>query len=69
MSIAHDQSAESADFLRAPLTPTFRVELRQRNDERTPAEVIHLQARTIASARHAARRAYPHAVVIAVSRV
>ena len=68
MSIAHDPSAASADLLRAPLTPTFRVELLPRNDERTPTEVILVQARTIASARHAARRAHPHAVVIAVSR-
>ena len=68
MSIAHDH-AVSSELLRTPLTPTFRVELRQRNHETTPAEVVHVQARTIASARHAARRAYPHAVVIAVSRI
>ena len=68
MPIAQDHAAAS-DALRTPLTPTFRVELRQRNQETMPAEVIHVQARTIASARHAARRAYPHSVVIAVSKV
>lgn len=56
------------DLVVSGLTPVFRVELRRRNDVPTPTETVLIKARTIASARHAARRAYPHAVIVSVSR-
>lgn len=51
------------------LTPTFRVELRRRHDEQAPVEVVEIQARTMASARHAARLAHPDAVILSVVRL
>jgi hypothetical protein len=51
------------------LTPTFRIELRRRHDEAAPVEVVEIQARTIASARHAARLAHPDTVILSVIRL
>jgi hypothetical protein len=49
------------------LSLPFRVEMRPREGELRIEEVF-VHARTIASARHTARLAYPDMVVMAVSR-
>lgn len=51
------------------LSPGFKVELRRRHDETAPVETVHIHARTIASARHAARLAFPDSVILSVTRL
>jgi hypothetical protein len=51
------------------LLPTFRVELRRRHDDNAPVDALVITARTLASARHAARRQRPDAVILSVTRL
>ncbi len=51
------------------LAPMFEVRLRRRHDENAPVEVVRIAARTIASARHAARLGHPERVILAVKKV
>ncbi len=59
----------SPSSLGASLSPTFEVQLRRRHDETAPIEVVRVGARTIASARHAARLAHPDTVILGVRKI
>ncbi len=50
------------------LIPTFKVEVRRRHDEEASVEHLMIPARTLASARHAARLARPDSVILSVTR-
>jgi hypothetical protein len=69
LSVASPAPAEHATATAGPsLSPEFRVELRRRHEENSPIEVVSIRARTIASARHAARLAWPDRIILAVTR-
>ena len=63
------QETISPTSLGTSMTPTFEIHLRRRHDETAPVDVIRVPARTIASARHAARLAHPDTVILSVKRV
>lgn len=51
------------------LTPVFEIQLRRRHDETAPIETVRVPARTIASARHAARLGHPDTVILSVKKL
>ncbi len=59
----------SPTSLGTSLTPMFEIQLRRRHDESAPIETVRIAARTIASARHAARLGHPGTVVLAVKKL
>jgi hypothetical protein len=59
----------SPSSLGTSLTPTFEIQLRRRHDETAPIETVRVPARTIASARHAARLGHPDTVILAVKKL
>ena len=68
-SVAAPEETYSPSSIGTSLSPTFEVQLRRRHDETAPVETIRVPARTIASARHAARLAHPDTVILSVKRV
>ncbi|MEI8255222.1 MAG: hypothetical protein WCJ30_06060 [Deltaproteobacteria bacterium] len=51
------------------LAPVFEVQLRRRHDDKAAVEVVRIAARTIASARHAARLGHPDRVILGVKKL